>query len=168
MNLDEAIQTLECAIRNPTEGLPENIFRFVSGVTPLINVDLLIRNEQRQTLLAWREDGIHGNGWHVPGGIVRFRETRGCRVQAVAMNELGAQVTFADTPLAVTEYMHPTRRVRGHFLSFLYDCSLTSPPRANLQFAGGAPRAGQWAWHDRCPADLLGVHEVYRQFIELS
>lgn len=42
----------------------------------MVNVDLLIKNvSSNETLLTWREDEYYGPGWHVPGGIVRFKET---------------------------------------------------------------------------------------------
>jgi hypothetical protein len=42
VTLRRCIEALEAAIGDPRRGLPEEIFRFVSRITPLINVDLLI------------------------------------------------------------------------------------------------------------------------------
>lgn len=39
----------------PEQGLPEELFPFVSQITPLVNVDLLIRDPQCGVLLTWRE-----------------------------------------------------------------------------------------------------------------
>ena len=41
------ILLLEKYIRNPKKGLPQNFFLFLSRVTPLINVDLLIKNADK-------------------------------------------------------------------------------------------------------------------------
>src|SRR5204863_6588665 len=94
----ELIAALEAEIGDPREGLPEDVFRFVSRITPLANVDLLIEDPRRGTLLTWREDQFFGAGWHLPGGIVRYKETARQRVRACAQHELGADVVFDETP----------------------------------------------------------------------
>ena len=33
----------------------------------MVNVDLLIRNDRRETLLTWRQDELY-RGWHIPAG----------------------------------------------------------------------------------------------------
>ena len=74
MNITEAIVALEKHVPNPSEGLPDELFLYVSRITPLVNVDLLIKDENGRTLLSWRDDQYCGQGWHVPGGIIRFKE----------------------------------------------------------------------------------------------
>jgi len=148
------------------QGLPQEIFHLVSSLTPMINVDLLIRNEQEQTLLTWRADEFYGPGWHVPGGIIRFKESTAQRIAAVAAGELGCSVTAAPAPLLMREITNPQRDVRGHFISLLFACTLTSAPDTALKFCAGMPKNGQWMWHDRCPQDLIRVHEAYRPWID--
>lgn len=131
----------------------------------MVNVDLLIKNVSNETLLTWREDEYYGPGWHVPGGIVRFKETIAARISAVAMSELGASVEFGKEPLAMNEIMNAARDTRGHFISLLYECVLTSPLDQALEYKTGPVRNGQWSWHAGCPANLIRVHEVYRTFI---
>lgn len=163
--LKKMLARLEASIENPSEGLPEDIFLFITGITPMINVDLLIKNRHRHTLLTWRDDGYYPASWHIPGGIIRYKETIEDRIHAVAANELGAGISFECAPLAVNQVIHPSRRARGHFISLLYGCSLTRPPRAELRYPGGDPEPGQWAWHDRCPDNLIPVHAIYRKYI---
>ncbi|MFH0924534.1 MAG: NUDIX hydrolase [bacterium] len=165
MDINKLINLLEPLIKNPSEGLPEEIFLLVSRITPLINVDLLIKNDQDYTLLTWRDDGLYPPGWHIPGGIVRYKETMSERINAVAANELGARVMSKKDPLAINELIHPSRRVRGHFISLLYECTLISCPDENLRYKEGPPQKGEWAWHNKCPNDLLSIHEIYRKFI---
>jgi hypothetical protein len=62
------IRQLDGLIDAGAGGLPEELFLFVSRITPLINVDLLIQDDGRRTLLTWRSDRFFGPGWHVPGG----------------------------------------------------------------------------------------------------
>ena len=162
------VDSLNDLISDPSKGLPEDVFIFVSTITPMINVDLLIKNEKRQTLLTWRDDGYYPAGWHIPGGIIRYKETIAERIIAVAAGELGAEVTFSNSPLALNEAIDPFRRERGHFISLLYECELISPLDRKLKWTKGNPKRGEWAWHDKCPAGLIPVHEMYREYIRID
>ena len=81
-------------IGNARDGLPEDVFRLVSQLTPLVNVELLINDKNKGTLLTWRHDEFYGPDWHLPGGIIRFKEFAATRIEKVAMSELGASVSF--------------------------------------------------------------------------
>lgn len=150
---------------NPRRGLPEEVFLAVSRLTPLVNVDLLIQDAALGTLLTWRDDACYGAGWHVPGGIIRFKETAAERIRETALGELGAAVDFQPDPIAIVEGISPVRTTRGHFISLLYRCTLLGPPAAELRCAGERPRAGEWKWHRACPADILEVHRQYAPWI---
>jgi len=165
MDIEGIIKHLESEISNPSEGLPEEIFLFATGITPMINVDLLIKNESRQTLLTWREDCFFGPGWHIPGGIIRYKESIEKRLHAVAATELGVKIAFDDVPLAINEVIQQSRRSRGHFISLLYNCKLLGVPDDALMHKGGEPRAGEWRWHSDCPDNIISVHEMYRKFM---
>jgi len=89
MNIHEAIKYLEKEIPDPSKGLAEELFSFFSKIVPMVNVDLLIKDEKGRTLLSWRDDPIHGKGWHIPGGIIRFKETLENRILKVAETEIG-------------------------------------------------------------------------------
>jgi len=165
VDIQSLIASLDLQIENPSRGLPEEVFLFVSRLTPMVNVDLLVKNIHNETLLTWRDDAFYGPGWHVPGGIVRFKETMATRIHAVAESELGATVEFRKEPLAVNEIMNATRDTRGHFVSLLYECNLTSPLDPALEYKSGKLRNGEWAWHASCPDNIILVHKVYKQFI---
>jgi len=160
-----AIRTVEGSVADPRAGLPQEVFLLASRITPMINVDLLIRDGEGRSLLTWRDDGYWPPGWHVPGGIIRFKETIADRVRAVARTELGAEVAFTQPPLAINEFIQPERRDRGHFISLLFSCRLLTPPDPGLRRAEGRPQPNQWQWHDRCPDELLSVHEIYRGYL---
>jgi ADP-ribose pyrophosphatase YjhB (NUDIX family) len=160
----QAMAVLELWIGNPTAGLPEEFFLFISRFTPLINVDLLIQDGSRGTLLTWRQDETYGDGWHVPGGIIRYKETAEARIHATARAELGADVEFDPQPLAIEQSIEPERRERGHFISMLYRCHLAGPPDAAMRYVEGRPERGQWSWHPQCPADLIPAQARYRRF----
>jgi ADP-ribose pyrophosphatase YjhB (NUDIX family) len=164
MELKRVIETLEPFVRDPSQGLPEDLFLFVSRVTPLINVDLLIKDERNQTLLTWRDDGYWNPGWHVPGGIIRYKEPIAARVKAVAKTELGAEVEFDSDPLAINELIHEARENRGHFISLLYQCRLVTQPDERLH-CSSTPKPNEWMWHGFCPPNMISVHEIYRKYI---
>jgi len=165
MESKDVIEMLESLIEDPCKGLPEDVFLFVSKITPLINVDLLIKDEKSRTLLTWRDDGYCSPGWHIPGGIIRFKETVVTRVKTVAKHELGAEVEFDPVPLAINEVIHPTRKMRGHLISLLFCCTLMTPLAESRCYKIGNPKPGDWAWHDTFPENMIPVHEMYRQFI---
>jgi colanic acid biosynthesis protein WcaH len=131
----------------------------------MVNVDLLIKNSRNETLLTWREDAYYGACWHIPGGIVRFKESAAARIQKVAASELGASVEFENIPLAINELMAKGRNTRGHFISLLYECKLTSRLDPDLECQSGTPGKGEWAWHAHCPAHFIPSQSVYRKYI---
>lgn len=167
-NLDAlaaAIAIIKEAVACPNRGLPEDVFLLISSMTPLVNVDLLIKDSLGRTLLTWRHDRFYGPGWHIPGGIIRFKESAAQRIAAVAANELGARVSFSANPIAVHEITNPNRDVRGHFISLLYACRLESPLDERRRFVPETPLNGAWAWHDGTPENLIYQHNIYIRYI---
>ena len=162
-NIDFYINKLEQSIKNPNQGLPEEVFLFISRLTPLINVDLLVKDENNRTLLAWRNDEYYGDGWHIPGGIVRFQETIENRIKKVAEIEIGTIVEFNRTPLKLTEFISNTKN-RSHGISLLYSCFLT---RNYVPENKGFKKTdqGYLKWHETCPKKLLKIQEIYRDYI---
>jgi colanic acid biosynthesis protein WcaH len=163
MNIHEAIEFLDKQISNPSSGLPEEVFLFISRITPIVNVDLLIKDEKGRTLLSWRDDQYAGAGWHLPGGIVRFKETLETRLLKVAETEIGAVVEFDPVPVATNQIIC-NHNTRGHFISILYKCFLPSkfiPKNTGLSKTDN----GYLMWHSSCPENIIPVHEMYRRFI---
>src|SRR5208283_722331 len=99
-------------------------------------------------------------GWHIPGGIIRYKETIAERILTTARTELGAEVEFQPTPLEVNEIICPERKNRAHFVSLLYQCSIVTSPDERLQYKSGVPLPGQWMWHGTCPENIISVHEI--------
>ncbi|MBI2053930.1 MAG: NUDIX hydrolase [Candidatus Staskawiczbacteria bacterium] len=162
MDTKEAIKFLDKQIKNPSQGLPEEIFLFASKIVPMVNVDLLIKDENGRTLLAWREDELY-NGWHLPGGIIRFKEKMETRLKKVSKSEIGVMVKFDTVPIAINQIMWK-KNIRGHFISILYKCFLSNSfiPK-NKGLSNKDP--GYLAWHDYCPKDLLKVQKIYKKYI---
>ena len=165
MVVREAVRVLENAVPDPNRGLPDDIFYYISKTTPLVNVDLLIKDENQRTLLAWRDDPCAGVGWHIPGGIIRFKETFDYRIQKVAQIEIGLDnIQHDSNPLAVNQIILNDSDIRGHFISILYKCFLSGdfmPENKGLM----PDSPGYLEWHDFCPDNLLKLQEIYREFI---
>jgi colanic acid biosynthesis protein WcaH len=163
MTLNDHVAAIEAAIGDARQGLPEPVFELLGRITPIVNVDLLVRSQAGETLLTWRQDALY-LGWHLPGGVVRFQEPMAHRVAEVARIELGATVSIVRDPVAVREIIDPARAARGHFVSFLFECTLTSALDEARRCRGAVPHDGQWAWHASPPPDLLDIHGIYRPY----
>ena len=166
MDIKTAINKLESEISNPSCGLPDDIFYFISKITPLVNVDLLVKDSLARTLLAWRKDPIAGNGWHLPGGIVRFKETFGDRIQKVSELEIGDKdINFNPNPLAINQIIRKIGKTRGHFISILYKCTLSDNFKIdNRELTEEEP--GYLMWHNSCPDNLLSLQrEIYSEYV---
>jgi colanic acid biosynthesis protein WcaH len=161
--IDELLRKID----DPKKGLPEEIFLFVSRLTPIVNVELLIKDPTKGTLLTWRHDEFYGPDWHLPGGIIRFKERAESRIQKVAKKELDATVSFNNMPIEMNQIMNKDRDIRGHFLSFLYECKLTSSLNKFDMFDEKSPKNGSWRWFKKCPDNLIYQHEIYRDKIGL-
>jgi ADP-ribose pyrophosphatase YjhB (NUDIX family) len=163
--LHQALAALDSAAPDPSQGLPDPVFYYISRTTPLINVDLLVGDRRHGVLLAWRDDRHSGVGWHLPGGIIRYKERIAERVRQVALHELKAEVVARPGPLALHEIIAEPQRDRAHFISLLYRCDLA--PGYQIDNQRRRPdEPGFLAWHPHCPADLLSWHEIYRPYID--
>ena len=162
MTVETDLENVLANISDPRNGLSDEVFHFIRKVTPLINVDLLIRRDGR-TLLAWREDE-YDKGWHVPGGIIRFRESLHARIDAVALTEIGATVESEPSPCDIFETLqHP----RGHFISLLYRCRLTSEIDPARFYSGhGKPANESLSWVEGVPDDFYPFQLFYKDWLE--
>jgi colanic acid biosynthesis protein WcaH len=158
------VAAILAAVPDPSAGLPDKVFRLISQLTPLVNVDLLIQDDRRGTLLTWRDDELFGSGWHVPGSIVRYKERLADRIHACARAELGTDVIAEEAPLAFVEGI-TRQRARGHHLSLLFRCRLAGTLDGRRCATADPPSRGQWRWHRTAPADLLAAQAEYAQFL---
>ena len=130
--LNDAVGIIERLVPDSRGGLPDSLFYLMSRLTPMVNVDLLISNDKNEKLVTWRADRFYGPGWHLPGGIIRFKETAHQRILKVAQLELDASVEFEPLPVLVDELMNPERDVRGHFISMVFKCRLIGELDPNM------------------------------------
>lgn len=162
----QAVQLLRDENLVTDDGMPEELFLFISGLIPLANVDLLITNASGEILLTRRKDSWYQNSWHIPGGCMHYGESFLHCVQATAMRELGTAVEVDTEPLTVRNVIrginkcgsHP--RERGHNVAILFQCTL--PP--DYQIDNGTKTDqddGYAAWFQILPKDFMEIQHVY-------
>ncbi|MHA5057144.1 GDP-mannose mannosyl hydrolase [Acinetobacter schindleri] len=89
--------------------LPDETFKSVIQHTPLISIDLIVRNEQGEVLLGKRVNAPAKGYWFVPGGRVRKNETLDNAFVRLVREELGIEsgITRADAKfLGVFEHFY--------------------------------------------------------------
>lgn len=163
--LTDLLNQVRLQVDNPEKGLPEELFLFATEMTPMVNVDLLIRDQQGQILLAWRDDGFYKPGWHVPGGILRLREKMEDRIQRTALGEIGTEVICDNNPVEIVQIIDPNMKVRSHFITFVFECVL---PEGFVVCNKNKREyeAGYLKWHEFFPDNMVEVHEFYRKYFK--
>ncbi|MCM1251856.1 MAG: NUDIX domain-containing protein [Clostridium sp.] len=163
-NLKYMLAKIAEYIDDPTKGLPEEIFLFATQITPMINVDLLVRDKDGRILLSWRNDEYCGTGWHVPGGIIRYKESANHRIEQVALKELGCRVKHSDKPIEIMELISDNT-ARSHFITLVYECEIDGELFLEHQTCKKG-EVGYLAWHDFFPEDMINVHYAYKNYFK--
>lgn len=89
--------------------LPDETFKSVIQHTPLISIDLIVRNENDEVLFGKRVNSPAKGYWFVPGGRVRKNETLDDAFVRLVCEELGIEsgITRADAKfLGVFEHFY--------------------------------------------------------------
>ena len=148
----------------PQDGLPDHLFKYVSSITPIINVDLIIHNPKKGIILSWRSDNFYGPGWHVPGGIIRFKESIVDRLYHVARQELNMYQDLEFSFISINQIMNPNRDIRGHFISLLFACELDNPHIDNKNYEEN--KNGFFRWHEKLPNNIIKQHKRYEKHMK--
>ena len=137
-------------------GIGKNVFGSISSLTPAVSVELIIKSrDQQRNLLTWRDDELYGPGWHVPGGVVRFKETLSSRVDKVLKEEIAASASKIMGPIGFHELVNDKRDKRGHFIWFVYKVTLSEDPPIETKAQDGPIANGNWRWFTNCPDNLI-------------
>ena len=153
-------------------GLPEELFLFISSMVPIPNIDLWITNDKNQILLSWRDDEYYGKGWHFPGGCIRYGETMMERVQKTALEEVGTHVVVqSEKPIAIKDVIRGEndkqmyKKERGHNITILFKCRLPEQFEIDNKEKKQTDR-GYLKWFDDVPDNILKVHAVYNEIFK--
>lgn len=71
-------------------------FTQVIANTPLVSIDLVVRNPQGEFLLGWRKNRPAKNYWFVPGGRIQKNERLEDAFVRLTEGELGKRILMAD------------------------------------------------------------------------
>ncbi|MBY4895516.1 GDP-mannose mannosyl hydrolase [Cupriavidus sp. AU9028] len=82
------------------QALPVETFRTVVASTPLVSIDLLIRDAGGRYLLGQRVNPPAQGSWFVPGGRIRKNETLEAAIARLQREELGTQAGLAEAGFA--------------------------------------------------------------------
>ena len=138
-------------IDNPHEGLPQPIFDALCDLVPFVACELAIVDKKKGVLLTWREDKWW-HGWHFPGGLLRFRENFEERIERVAWEELGIN-------LSKIKFLFPkncNQGARGHVVSLFFLCETEMTPKKGKFFK-------------KMPKNIIDAHkEFWKKIQELK
>ncbi|WP_436917657.1 GDP-mannose mannosyl hydrolase [Acinetobacter schindleri] len=119
--------------------LPDETFKSVIQHTPLISIDLIVRNEQGEVLLGKRVNAPAKGCWFVPGGRVRKNETLDDAFVRLVKEELGIElgITRADAKfLGVFEHFYDDcvfgDDITTHYIVLAYNIFINKNLRPNL------------------------------------
>lgn len=160
-NIKEIYEIMKAQGLDPKNGLPQELFIFISTLCPIANVDLLLVN-QNEILLTWRDDEIYGRGWHIPGGCIRMIETMESRLRQTALSELGTdKITFDSEPMMISDAIVSEKmnveidqRIRGHNIAILYKCHILDKV-AITNTSTEEHTDGYRKWFKKLPDDML-------------
>ncbi len=150
------LETLLAKLDGRGADLPWPLFRFITEVAATSNVDLLVEDDEKGVLLAWRDDPF-GTGWHVPGSIIRHREEIVHRIAMCAQDEFGCELDVAGGPAALVQIFDD----RGHSVSLCFRAKLRGDPGKRVRDENDVPEAGDLRWFKTPPDQLYPSHRVY-------
>ncbi|MBT81107.1 MAG: GDP-mannose mannosyl hydrolase [Alteromonadaceae bacterium] len=76
--------------------LPDDTFRTVVDSTPLVSIDLIVKNSEGQVLLGKRNNKPAKDFWFVPGGRIQKNETMSDAFTRLCKEELGLEKRISD------------------------------------------------------------------------
>lgn len=101
--------------------------------TPLISIDLIVRNDQNQVLLGYRNNEPARNYWFVPGSRICKNERISQAFERLSCEELGAQLVIQDARfLGIFEHFYQENfaqkpGIDTHYVVLAYEVKLFNP-----------------------------------------
>ncbi len=133
----------------PSLWLNRDEFRQIVAGTPLISIDLIVRNEQAQVLLGLRLNRPAQGYWFVPGGRIRKNEGMSEAFARLTTEELGCQLSLSTaTFLGPFEHFY-TDNFSGsdfstHYVVLGYELELRTSSMTGLP----VEQHGAYRWFD--------------------
>lgn len=139
--------------------LSEQTFQTIIGATPLISIDLIVKNPRGEVLLGYRTNRPAKGYWFVPGGRVQKNERLDKAFRRLTLAELGVEIAREQAQfMGVYEHLYADsafdEAVSTHYVVLGYELALDLPLTA-------LPREqhNQYCW--MAPEALLARDDVH-------
>ena len=135
-------------------------FAQVVRLTPLISIDLVVRNSENRILVGRRTHEPAKSVFFVPGGRICKNERLEAAFGRISRSELGREINFhASRFIGVFEHFYDTNRLAKpgfgtHYVVLAYEMKV-DPASLNLP----GDQHSEFAW--RTPAELLPSPHVH-------
>jgi colanic acid biosynthesis protein WcaH len=110
--------------------LDKSTFLKIVELTPLVSIDLILRNPKGEVLLGFRRNQPAQNCWFVPGGKILKDERIAVAITRIAQAELGIDLNARDAHFkGVYEHLYANNftgkpGVSTHYIVLAYEFSL--------------------------------------------
>ena len=106
--------------------------------TPLVSIDLILRDPEARVLLGFRNNEPAKGVYFVPGGVIRKNESITSAISRVLKAETGLDAPFSDARLlGAYEHFYQTNRFDDpgygtHYVVLAYELQLSNHPAIQL------------------------------------
>ena len=151
---------------DPRSGLGKTLFEALSELTPIVNIELIVSDTNARVALVYRDDEFYGPGWHLPGGVLRFKENLVERVHRTASKEVGCKNLTDLVFLNHFEVFAANRDTRGHFISFLFSAVDMKLVELENFESNKNYKHGDAAMFSNFPENIIPQHSKYGKYLE--
>lgn len=146
-------------------------FTQVIASTPLVSIDLVVKNPQGQFLLGWRKNRPARNFWFVPGGRIQKNERLEDAFLRLTEGELGQRIAMSDARWkGLYEHFYDDfvfsdetdEQVSTHYVVLAFEVTLESD---DTELPKGQHTDYRWAGAQEILADE-SVHQHSRAYFE--
>ena len=107
---------------------------------------------------------ITGWRWHLPGGIIRFREQMIRRVEKVATSECCIIPKNITGPIEYFESIDILQKERSHFITFIFSCQVDIQ-KTELTFGKDwLTNLEKGKFFKFFPEEMIPLHHKYKKF----
>ena len=110
--------------------LEKDVFLDIIDKTPLVSIDLIIKDSNNKALLGYRNNHPARGFWFVPGGRIRKNETLSQAMKRIALNEIGLEISITGaTLLGAYDHIYDDNfdakpGIKTHYVALGYEIKL--------------------------------------------
>lgn len=140
--------------------MTDNSYLNIVAATPLVSMDLIVKNDEGQVLLGKRMNRPALGYWFVPGGSIRKNERMVNAFERISRSELGHPLKLEEaTLLGVFEHLYEDNflgeaNIGTHYVVLAYECRLDTGAQIVLD---GQHSEARW-WRVDELLDSASVH----------